>query len=269
LQKIYIYQCAKMKRVLLIRHAESVNNKIHKALGNTEAFQKTRESDPSLTEKGFEQANVLAKILHQNRHVWFKTEPVIYSSPMLRALQTAKPIANVFNTGIIAWPNICEKNGIYHKVHDLGVGRRGLTIDGIGKAIGDWKFRWRDPCSHEGWWEGDAENGMETEGHFKRRLEEVCSELGSPARGSQLISAGGHVGNRRKDECVLVISHGKFIANLCRYLFDAPDLGFTHFNTGVTCFEVAGGKIEIMCSNWCHESAFPVSGESVLQLHSN
>jgi len=251
-----------MKRVLLIRHGESVNNVFNKTLGhNTEAFHKARVPDPSLTQRGFEQANELAKFLHRFRHVWLTTDPVIYSSPMLRALQTAKPIANVFNTGIIAWPNICENHGIYHKVQDLGAVKRGLTIDGIGQALGDWKFRWRDPCSSDGWWTGDAEHGMESDAHFNRRLEEVCNELGSSPQGNQLISVSGNVGNKKKDECVLVISHGKFIASLCRYLFDTPDLGYMHFNTGVTCFDIYGDKLQLLCTNWCHESALPIADE--------
>jgi probable phosphoglycerate mutase len=130
----------------------------------------TGAADPELSEIGIAQADRLAR--------WLATEHVdaVYTSPMLRAVQTADPIGLLMDRPPVAVDDIAEWDrhaGEYVPVEEL-------------KASGD--PRWR--ALVEGRWEGD-----EPEEHFSARV-----------RGAMEGIIAGHPGGR-----VVVVCHGGVI----------------------------------------------------------
>jgi probable phosphoglycerate mutase len=81
-----------LTRIYLIRHGLTEWNKLHRIQGSG--------ADPPLFQEGYEQAEEIAKYLG----------PVdaIYSSPLLRARETAAPIARCNNKDIIIEPDLRE-----------------------------------------------------------------------------------------------------------------------------------------------------------------
>lgn len=87
-----------MKTIIAVQHAQS----LHHTNGMVGSL-----TDWDLTEKGREQARRIAREL-LNR---FRNEkPVIYSSDLKRAMQTAEAVADAFGTGIIARRELRERD---------------------------------------------------------------------------------------------------------------------------------------------------------------
>lgn len=89
-------------KLLLIRHAESVNQ----VLERTPHYNEQRLPDPPLSDLGRQQAEALAK--------WAASEPIfgevthLYSSLMTRAIQTAAPLAKALELDIHGLANAYE-----------------------------------------------------------------------------------------------------------------------------------------------------------------
>ena len=107
-------------RLYLIRHCESENNALWARTGSSDG----RSEDPELTEKGKEQAEVLATYLAASRDeslLPFMGGPMrdglvvnyLYTSLMQRAIQTGTAIAEALDLPLVAWPEIHERGGIY------------------------------------------------------------------------------------------------------------------------------------------------------------
>ena len=137
----------------LVRHAESANNALYNALvaeqGGAAAVKadvakqqrvddlelKQRSPDPSLSERGFEQAELVATLLG-NEHV--EASPtILVVSPMLRACLTAEPIAKKLratgakeNLKVICHAEYYETGGC----HDRGLALPGRTFSEITDA---------------------------------------------------------------------------------------------------------------------------------------
>lgn len=87
-----------MSRLLLIRHAQSANNA---------QSPERRVSDPGLTPLGYQQARVTASALSGY------TIRNLYCSPFLRALETARAIADVLAKPAIVRSDLFEEGGCY------------------------------------------------------------------------------------------------------------------------------------------------------------
>ncbi|MCR9291504.1 MAG: histidine phosphatase family protein [bacterium] len=129
-------------RVLLIRHGQSANNAQPEEL---------RVADPGLTEIGERQALATAQALMR--------EPIthLYCSPFLRALETARPLAEVSGLPVRVRSDIFEQGGCYSGY--LAVGRRGEP--GMGRReLQERHPHWHiDPeISDAGWWGKDYES---------------------------------------------------------------------------------------------------------------
>jgi 2,3-bisphosphoglycerate-dependent phosphoglycerate mutase len=109
-------------QVYFIRHGQSSNN----ALWDSHSNSKDRSYDPELTEVGRQQARLLACALAacksdapvglgsrdpQNLAGFGLTH--IYSSLMLRALDTAHAVADALNLPVQAWLDLHEEGGLY------------------------------------------------------------------------------------------------------------------------------------------------------------
>ena len=98
--------------LFLIRHGQSANNAL--------ADMTLRVEDPLLTPAGELQAERAAQHLAARRHLHADARdaarPILdqlYCSPMLRAMQTARPIARALGVPYEVWVDIHEIGGIY------------------------------------------------------------------------------------------------------------------------------------------------------------
>lgn len=92
--------------MLIIRHGESTNNLLHATTGSFEG----RSPDPLLTERGERQARLLAAGMLAGQQ---PAPDVLYSSLMLRAVQTAAPIAAALGLEIHGHLDAYECGGPY------------------------------------------------------------------------------------------------------------------------------------------------------------
>ncbi len=109
-------------QLFFIRHCQSENNALWRRTGSDNG----RSSDPSLTEIGFQQAQILADFLSASSAQGRVGKPNgtsdndfgfthLYCSLMRRAIQTGTPIAEALGLPLIAHYDIHERGGIYYK----------------------------------------------------------------------------------------------------------------------------------------------------------
>jgi len=177
----------------IIRHGESTWNSQNKIQGH---------SDPELSKLGLRQARLLAKRLKRTKI------DKIYSSPLLRSLQTAQIIARVLKLKVI-------KMG---QLREVGLGAwEGRTTDEIDNVYNNKYQKWLKigPTKIK---IPDAESI----GSFRKRVKKVFYKIIK--------------GNKNKD--ILIVTHGgviaAFLAHLLKADFDRLILGLHLPNTCVT-----------------------------------
>jgi 2,3-bisphosphoglycerate-dependent phosphoglycerate mutase/probable phosphoglycerate mutase len=223
-------------RLLIIRHAESANNKIALKVDN-DAYMQLRSPDPIITELGVRQAQRLADHLS-------RTPPAdapangkgsygitqLYCSPMLRTLQTAQPIVKALGLKPSIWTDIHEHGGMFAGNPHTGenfLNHAGLTRQEIMRDYPD--FELNDDIGEEGWWK----HGYEDIAGCYARAIRVARELRRRAH------AEGTSGNQ---SVVAIISHGTFIDSLIKALLSQiPENRYFYFhnNTAITCVDFA------------------------------
>lgn len=195
-----------------IRHGQSVNN----ANWNNAEFQES--PDPTLTEIGHEQAQILADYLKkrqtitndrewniQNQYGFGLTH--IYSSLMERAAFTAAPIAQALDIPLLAWKEIHEEGGIYSRDDKSNV--RGLS--GRTRSFFMQNFRTLtlpDDLDETGWWNRPFEADEERQ----PRADQVFAELLARHRDQE-----GQAPQR-----VAFVSHGGFFMRLVCAMLKLP-----------------------------------------------
>jgi len=226
-------------RLFLIRHGESANNFMMQD-GGYDHYMRNRHVDPPLTERGVQQAELLAQHLAANahpesRHGRSPTQPNagygfthLYCSPMQRAMQTTVPIAAVLGMQPEVWIDIHEHGGIFHGNPRTGEGLTFFT----GMARREMSERFPnyllpDGITDEGWWHGGYED---MPGCFARAVR-VARRLTQRANENRTQGVA---------EGVALVSHGTFIDSLLKALFrQIPDRSFLyeHYNTAITCVD--------------------------------
>ena len=206
----------------LIRHGESFNNRLSAA----EAAK--RACDPPLTERGEAQARRLADYLAgrvrrsssaetaldvQNRSGCRFTR--LFCSPMLRALQTAAPIAETLGMRPRVWIDIHEQGGIWlqESPNDLpGLSRGEMVSRFTGFAL-------PEGVTETGWWH----RPLEREPEWVARSTRVAKEL----KGCFAAT----------DERIAIVTHGGFASCLLHALLNGEsrqDAHFSHQNTAMS-----------------------------------
>jgi 2,3-bisphosphoglycerate-dependent phosphoglycerate mutase len=231
----------------LIRHAESENNalatKIRAAAGQFDEFsfddyRYNRTSEPSLTELGFEQAEILARYVKtatpKHRAGFddpgdiepgeFEGNPFgitrIYCSPMLRTLQTTQPLSKVLGLRPRVWVDIHEHGGIFDNSGEdrSVVGQPGLNRRQINEQFPDCDLP--QEITEEGWWFGKEEDHATCQGRAVR----VSAELRKMA-----IEA--------EHERIALVSHGTFLDSLLKALtgrLPGNEFHYGLYNTSIT-----------------------------------
>ncbi len=198
-------------QLYIIRHAQSVNNAIWVATGTGNG----RLPDPPLTDLGHQQAQRLAGHMAAtdpaipveafdpaNRGGFHLTH--LYTSLMLRALQTAHYVAEALDAPLHTWEIIHEWGGIYEE--DLLTGERtgqpGLNRTAVAAQFP--RCVVPDALGEEGWWNRPFDPYENT----PIRAQTFLTEL-----------IGRHGGS---DDRVAIFTHGGFFQALMRLLLGFP-----------------------------------------------
>ena len=211
-------------RFYFIRHGQSVNNAIYEATGRSDG----RSEDPILTEIGQQQARLLADFIRAKDAQASADEQKpkrdyfgithLYTSLVLRSVQTGTLVGDALKITLVAWPEIHETGGIYLE-DPLSGEFRGQP----GKTRSFFKEHYPglilpDSLTDEGWWN----RPYETEEVRQLRAKNVLQ-----------VFLERHAGT---DDRVAIISHGGFYVELMRQVFSVAGEKIWFFlnNTGIT-----------------------------------
>jgi 2,3-bisphosphoglycerate-dependent phosphoglycerate mutase len=198
-------------QLYFIRHAQSENN----ALWDQTGDNKGRSDDPSLTDAGYRQAQILADFLAQAGpgappDAWDPQNAAgfgfthVYTSLMLRAVITGVVIARALDLPPVAWPDWHEGGGIYLDDEETG---EPVGLPGRNRA--DFETHYPELILPEqldecGWWN----RPFETRPQRRERARRVLAELWQRHGGTH--------------DRVAVVSHGAFYNYFLGALLDLP-----------------------------------------------
>lgn len=189
--------------ILVIRHGESEANKARVVTGHI---------DYALTDKGRKQARLVSKWLNEHHDI-----DRIYTSPLIRALETAKTIADECHIEINVEDDLID--------HDAGQ-LSGLTYDVATKKSKNTK---RFP--HKSVFE------EETKIEYRMRVERVVSKI---------------LCDNSSDSTIVVVSHGGTIVQFLRAFMQLPmntNVSMLTGNTGISHLKLDGDNRKILYAN--------------------
>ena len=203
--------------LFIIRHGQSGNNALEDVT--------KRSKDPLLTEIGEQQAECVGPYLGAGQHLDVAERQNgrpfldrLYCSPMIRTLQTARPIGRTLGLAPEVWVDIHEQGGIFLD-HGEGrgvVGYSGLTRSQILEQFPDYVLP--DEVGEDGWW--------------NRGFEEIHVCHGRAIQVARILE-------ERAGENIRIglVTHGGFINSLLKALENQlPGTGvyYPHNNTAIT-----------------------------------
>lgn len=216
-------------RLFIIRHAQSENN----LLWDLHQSNQGRNEDPAITDLGRKQARRLAKYLQMSRQEFHKDWRVrekmgyeithLYSSLMLRALQTASAVAQVLELPILGRTDLFECGGIYLDNEETGerLGQAGPTLRELSDKFPDLVAPERE--ADRGWWNRPYELPEERVPRARRVIQ-------------SLTKVHGHTSDH-----VALVTHGAFYNALLTVLFKLPEEHNTWFglnNTAISSIDI-------------------------------
>lgn len=218
-------------RVYFIRHGQSTNNVLYTDNLSFAEIELKRSHDPQLTDIGEQQAERVAQFLKDAVDMPLpEFEPLsltkLYVSPMIRALNTAKPIAEALDLQAEVWTDIFEIGGLFKAGEDDTVtGFPGLNCHEIAEHHPSYILP--ETVTEDGWW--DVNHGRETPEQFMGRAIKVALKLRKFAH---------------TDERIALVSHAAFLDSLIKaFLGQLPshpdNLFYNHYNTGITRIDFA------------------------------
>lgn len=181
-----------------IRHGQSENN------ANWQDPNYAESPDPELTQKGIEQARLLAEFISarqqlqstdwnaQNRLGFGLTH--VYASLMSRAVKTAAPTAQALGLPFAAWVDIHEEGGIFSR----GDKTKLVGLPGKPRSFFEQhypEFALPDSLDETGWWnrpfETDEERQPRADRFFAEFLKRHGDQPGCPEHRVAIFSHGG------------------------------------------------------------------------------
>ena len=206
--------------VLLIRHAQSVNNSLP---------EEQRSDDPGLTELGREQSRRLAA-----RLVGWQPERLL-TSAFRRTLETTAAVAEATGLQPEVVVDLHEQGGCQAGASpEVYEGRPGLTRDEIVDQFGDWVLP--ESIDEEGWWKCRR---WERPDEAEERARRVAADL------------VGRFGDLQTK--VAVVTHGMFKPILVSALLGRPFIGNEWlgdlYNTSVTQLSLSAAGVTLRSYN--------------------
>ena len=230
-----------MLQFYFIRHAQSTNNLLWDNTGSSTG----RSDDPPLTSLGKEQANHLAEFLLRgnpdggNFVTGTKTFGFnlthLYTSLMLRAVETGMPVAKTLCLPLIAWEDLHEQGGIYLSDEETGdpIGLPGKNRAYFQALFPDLLLP--SNLNEEGWWRSRP---YETPEQSVLRAEHLITDL-----------LERHANSNDK---VAVICHGGFYNSFLGVLLDIPiqnELWFRMNNAAITRIDFQDDVVRLVYLN--------------------
>lgn len=215
-------------RLLFIRHGQSVNNYLWNMNGNDLG----RSEDPELTEMGYKQADYVASFLEelQNRLTEEAKITHIYSSLMVRAIETGTRIAERLNMPLFGVDTICEVGGVHliNKVTGEEEGLSGKSRQYLEKRFP--RLALPDSVNDRGWWNKPYET--REEGLIRARgFMDFLQEKHGTISGT-----------------IVAISHGDFFFRLMNCILKmekSEKVWFTMNNTGISSIEFGRDEFRV------------------------
>jgi 2,3-bisphosphoglycerate-dependent phosphoglycerate mutase len=208
-------------RLYFVRHGQSQNNEIYELSNGS----KGRSEDPELTALGRQQAQAAGRFLERihsgnDQHRWDRRNAEgfrfthIYSSLMLRAVESGSIIADTLGMPLITWKDIHEVGGVY--LDDVETGK---FIGQPGKPRSYYEVHYPhlilpDWLDESGWWKRHREEKHEA----PERARLVAKELMARHGGTQ--------------DQVMFVSHGDFYQRFLGVLLDLAPHPYFHLETG-------------------------------------
>ncbi|CAB9515355.1 Phosphoglycerate mutase domain protein [Seminavis robusta] len=220
-------------RVILVRHGESQNNLYSEI--SIKAFQENRVCDPSISDRGQQQAQSTADYLGKGGNQILGGIDEIHVSPMKRTLQTAAPIAAALPTvPVQVFTDIHEISGVY----DGTVGKPGMTRSQMQSGFPTYTLP--ESLTEKGWYTLDS---PESYSQGQQRCRKVWERLCAMADGLT------------QDRCILMVVHGDFTDSLLQAAFGVmqqpPNNNsnansekiwvFPTWNTAITALDIRSG----------------------------
>jgi 2,3-bisphosphoglycerate-dependent phosphoglycerate mutase len=198
-------------QLYFIRHGQSENNALWDLTGGN--FE--RSSDPKLTDAGRQQAVLLASFLAQSGpgkqiEQWDPQNASgfglthLYTSLMVRAVDTASVVAHALNLPLYAFPDIHESGGIYLDDPETG---RPTGLPGNKRSFFETNYPeliLSDDIGEEGWWARKFETRLERRERAQRVLTELWRKHGNT------------------QDRIAIFSHGGFFNHFIAEIFDIP-----------------------------------------------
>jgi 2,3-bisphosphoglycerate-dependent phosphoglycerate mutase len=230
-----------LMQLYFIRHGQSINNALWGQTQDVKSFF----VDPELTEVGKQQARYLADYLvsapasptkpawdPQNNHGFGITH--LYTSLMLRAVQTGLEIAPKIGVPLTAWIDLHERGGL---VRDEDPDEEPVGYPGPNRQFFEAHYpqlKLPGELGDSGWWGRPWENAAQR----RERALRVAEEL---------VKRHAH-----REDRVLLISHGGFYNHLLAALFGFSDvLGwwFIMNNASISRIDFLPGEIQLVYHN--------------------
>jgi 2,3-bisphosphoglycerate-dependent phosphoglycerate mutase len=228
-------------QLYFIRHGQSANNALYDRTGSWQG----RSYDPELTDIGKQQAEYLARFLRQTNPGAATSDwdphnvsgfgiTHLYTSLMIRAVQTGSIVAKALELPLMAWEDVHETGGLYLDNE--------ATVEKIGQAGPNRaQFAARfpnlmlpDQLGEAGWWNRPSEDEAQWPIRARRFLSDLTARHGST------------------NDRVAVISHGGFYRQALLGLLNAPPSDGYWFllnNVGITRIDFSEGHVGLVYAN--------------------
>lgn len=237
-------------QLYLIRHGQSINNA---NWDRKDEPDYERYSDPPLTELGVRQAQSLARFIASTRSSSEQAQNVgeyrhsinithLYSSLMIRAIQTGSIISETLGLPLVALPVVHEVGGVYLKTRING--EIEISFEhGVSPACLRENFpalQLQQPIPERGWWQGGQEQVTELLDRAQRAIEFLEER---------------HLGTNDK---VAIVTHGGFFNYLVRTMFsirlDEHDnrnlpFWFSFCNCAISRFDFVDERVTLIYHN--------------------
>lgn len=227
-------------QLYFIRHAQSQNNLLWDMTGSNRG----RSDDPELSEIGCEQARLLAQFLNRQDPAFVPRRrdyndragfglTHLYTSLMLRAVQTASLVADALDMPLLALEDLCETGGIYLEDQESGkrVGRPGKARAFFERSYP--RLVLPEGCSDNGWWNRPFEEFDQVMPRARRFWHDLLQRHGQTS------------------DHVALFSHGDFYNCLLRVIFqlERSNMWLDLNNAAITRIDLLEDNVHLVYAN--------------------